>query len=56
MDCKEFECKMKDTCLYVDRCEVCKIAPCTICLLTISCNYYKEMKQKERKRKCESSL
>lgn len=52
MDCKEFVCKLKDSCLYVDQCEVCRISPCMICLLKNTCERYKE----ERKRKHESSL
>ena len=47
LECKNFECKIKPTCLFVDRCEVCKIAPCSICLLKCSCEEYKKMRGKK---------
>ena len=52
LECKDFECKIKPTCLFVDRCDVCKIAPCSICLLKCSCEDYKKL----RGNKNESSL
>lgn len=47
LECKDFECKIKPTCLFVGECYRCKIVQCQICLMKCSCEEYKKMRGKK---------
>lgn len=40
LNCEEFVCKLRDSCLYFDSCEKCKIEKCEICSISQHCIDY----------------
>lgn len=49
LNCNNFVCELRDTCMFIDSCQKCKIERCKICLMKRSCKTYKEKKKHESK-------
>lgn len=47
LECQNFYCVMRKTCLYEGSCQNCKITPCDICVFKKSCEYIKKGKRNE---------